>query len=206
MKLKNKELAALVSVIIVGISIIFYIFVYNAQHKVIEQLKTEYESNSKKLGKLKAAEKKVPEFIKKLGEINLKLNSINRKLTNKKDVPGILVHLYEAINENALKSGKVNFGGIIEKEKYNYFNINFAITGKSSDVEKFLAVIENLDSEISIERISFQPLENKDFDVGLNLKVYLSKEEIADGKKTEYDFMDESFGSGKDWMDIFRKN
>ncbi|KNY25808.1 type 4a pilus biogenesis protein PilO [Pseudobacteroides cellulosolvens] len=206
MKLKNKELAALVSVIVVGISIIFYIFVYSAQQKVIEQLKAEYETNNKKLEKLKAAEKKVPEFIKKLGEVNLRLNSINRKLTNKKDVPGILVQLYEAINENALKSGKVNFGGIIEKETYNYFNINFAITGKSGDVENFLEDVENLNSEISIERISFQPLENKEFDVVLNLKVYLSKEEIAGVKKTEYDFMDENFGSDKDWMDIFRKN
>lgn len=206
MKLKNKELAALVSVIIVGISIIFYTFVYSAQQKVIEQLKTEYESNSKKLGKLKEAEKKVPEVIKKLGEVNLKLNSINRKLTNKKDVPGFLVQLYENINENALKSEKVSFGGIIEKEKYNYFNINFSITGKSQDVENFLADVENLNSEISIERISFQPLDNKDFNVGLNLKVYLSKEETPEGKKTEYDFMDENFGSDKDWMDIFRKN
>lgn len=206
MKLKNKELAALVSVIIVGISIIFYTFVYSAQQKVIEQLKTEYESNSKKLGKLKEAEKKVPEVIKKLGEVNLKLNSINRKLTNKKDVPGFLVQLYENINENALKSEKVSFGGIIEKEKYNYFNINFSITGNSQDVENFLADVENLNSEISIERISFQPLDNKDFNVGLNLKVYLSKEETPEGKKTEYDFMDENFGSDKDWMDIFRKN
>lgn len=204
MKLKVKELAAFISLIVAGLSITFYIFVYSTQQSKIEALKIEYDSNNNKLQKLMDVEKSTPEQIKRLGEINLKLNSINRRLTNKKDVPGILVQLYELINDNSLKSDIVNFGGIIQNEKYNSFGLNFRITGDSTEIESFLNDVENLKSEISIERISFQPLENKEFNVSLNLKVYLSKDETTENTNQDYDFMDGNYGSNRDWLEIFK--
>ncbi|MFO7754100.1 MAG: type 4a pilus biogenesis protein PilO [Desulfobacteraceae bacterium] len=129
----------------------YWYFFYSPQHKKLETLQKDYQSQQKKLKDYKNKAKALAEYEAKFKEARERLNFALRALPDKKEVPSLLTGISKAGNEAGLDFLLFQPGSPVQKDFYSEIPVQIEVKAGFHQLAGFFDKVSRLNRIVNIE-------------------------------------------------------
>ena len=184
-RLTKKQRILIVILTLVVILGVYWYFFYNPQHKTLNKLKKEYQTQQKKLRNYKKKARALAEYEKKFQEARDRLAFALRALPDKKEVPSLLTGISTAGNEAGLDFLLFQPGQPVQKDFYSEIPVQMEVKAGFHQLAQFFDKISRLNRIVNIEDLQLTTSkEDPDLTASCKAVTYMfTKEENKNNKK-----------------------
>ena len=158
--------------ILVGIMVVlcgsYWYWFWSPKVEELNSLKVKIQKREKVLNEYRLITKKLPLFKKQFKKLTLQFEAASRKLPSKKEIPGLIDAIYEAVSASGLRPSTFTPKGEVIKEVYAEIPIKMSVSGTYYSLAKFFDSISKLPRIVNVKDLKLVKKKKKAANIDLD--------------------------------------
>lgn len=181
----QRLLICLVTFVLVGGG--YYYFIFMPEHKKLQQVTKTFETQSKKLQKVKRQAKDLKKWETKMAEVEEEFYLATRALPDKKELPSLLKEVSVAGSNAGLTFLLFQPNSSVNKEFYKEIPLSMKVEGNYLQIADFFYQVSRLNRIVNIKNISMRRAKTAPgiINMGCNAVTYMFLEDAEQGPKAD---------------------
>lgn len=150
---------AILAVLVVGLAVLFYVFLMKGYIKECDVLKVEIKKLEVSVAKMTAVESQLSQFKKELAQLEQRLTVLRSILPDQKETPTVLRSVQHMAVSSNLKINKFTPRPVIDRDFYSDWPINIEVQGNYNSLGTFFEKIGRATRLIDVGSISIKSLD-----------------------------------------------